>query len=256
MKKTIGSKIIAGTMAASVILAGAGFVHSQAFAAAKDTTKSTGTTATTTATAGDDFGGRGKHHGGHSGDDGGERGGFGFGGGSLLQETATVLGVDQAAVSTALQSGKTLVQVAADKGISEADFLAKLTAAETKAIDDAVTAGKLTKAQADSQKTGLAAHLKEEISEVGHVGPHDGRGFGKFGNPADTAAVLGITQSELNTQLQAGKSLVDIAQSKGISEDQLITKIKDSMNDELKQYVEFKRTPASTSTSTAANTNS
>jgi hypothetical protein len=51
------------------------------------------------------------------------------------------------------------------------------------------------------------------------------------------------SQQELTTNLQAGQSLAEIAQAKGINEDQLISNIKDSMTNKLKQYVEKKDQP-------------
>jgi hypothetical protein len=72
---------------------------------------------------------------------------------------------------------------------------------------------------------------------------------------------LSITEQELATQLDAGKSLADIAQDKGISEDQLVNSIKDNMTSELKKFVERKHLDlpaldalASTDSSAAAST--
>ena len=55
-----------------------------------------------------------------------------------------------------------------------------LVAAETTAIDAAVTAGKMTAAQAVTAKAGLVAHFTAEVNQVGPVG---GMGMGMGRGP-------------------------------------------------------------------------
>ncbi|TDF92376.1 hypothetical protein [Paenibacillus piri] len=179
----------------------------------------------------------------------------GFRGGNILKETATLLGVDESAVQEALKAGKTLSQFAQEKGLSEADYLQKLTDAQNKSIDEAVSAGKLTQEQADKAKTALADRLKKEITSTnqkgfegkggfGGKGGFDGkRGFGGLGDPEALAKAADATAEELKTGMSAGKSLVEIAQEKGIGEDQLIANIKDGLTDQIKQFVEMKKQP-------------
>ncbi|MNR26240.1 hypothetical protein D3C85_1434370 [compost metagenome] len=64
--------------------------------------------------------------------------------------------------------------------------------------------------------------------------------MGAWGNSKEIAAILGITEEELAAERKAGKSLAEIAEAKGITEDRLIAKIKDSLTDELKNFVERK----------------
>ncbi|MFD0694627.1 hypothetical protein ACFQZT_11035 [Paenibacillus sp. GCM10027628] len=186
-------------------------------------------------------------------------GGKGFGGGRLTEQAATALGVDQSAVEEALKAGKTLAAFAQEKGVSEADFLQKLVAAETTSINAEVTAGKLTQDQADKMVSNLSDRLTKQIENTGPVGGFEGGrrgghggGMG-FGNPEVLTQVLGLTQDELRTELQAGKSIADIASAKGISEDDLISKIKDGMTDSIKKFVEDKHTrPAGDTSANAA----
>ena len=77
-----------------------------------------------------------------------------------LEAAATYLGVTEAALRTSLESGKTLAQVAKDKGKSVDGLIAALVADKTKALDAAVAAGRLTKAQRDE----IAANLKEHVT--------------------------------------------------------------------------------------------
>ena len=84
---------------------------------------------------------------------------------------STTIGVDSATVKSRLQAGESLAQIA---GAKMDALIAALVADHTKRIDAAVTAGKLTAAQATQMKTNLVAHVTEEVNEVGGKGP-----FGK-----------------------------------------------------------------------------
>ncbi|MZQ82468.1 hypothetical protein GQF01_10140 [Paenibacillus sp. 5J-6] len=181
---------------------------------------------------------------------GGDRGGKGHGGDKLLEQTATILSVEPSAVHEALKAGKTLSAFAVEKGLTEADFVAKLVAAETTAINAEVTAGKLTQEQADKMLSDLSDRITKEVQSTRPEGGPEGRGgdhpgpggFGPgfFGSPEALTQILGMTQEELRTELEAGKSLAEVASAKGISEDDLISKIKDSMTDSIKKQVEQK----------------
>ena len=89
---------------------------------------------------------------------------------------STIIGVDSATVKSRLQAGESLAQIA---GAKKDALIAALVADHTKRIDAAVTAGKLTAAQATEKKTNLVAHVTEEVNRVGGKGPKggkDGRG--------------------------------------------------------------------------------
>ena len=57
------------------------------------------------------------------------------------------------------------------------------------------------------------------------------------GNYEAVAKLLGITSQEIESQLEQGKSLVEIAASKGVSEDKLVAVIFDSMKQYMQQQV-------------------
>jgi hypothetical protein len=99
-----------------------------------------------------------------------------------LAAAAAYLGLSQSDLQTALQSGKTLAQVAdATSGKSAAGLVDALVAAEQKELAAAVTAGRLTQAQADQ----ITASLKDRVTNMvngvrpahGSFGGHGG-GFG------------------------------------------------------------------------------
>ena len=130
---------------------------------------------------------------------------------------ATYLGLSQTDLQTALQSGKTLAQVAnATSGKSSSGLIDALVAAEKTELAAAVTADKLTQAQADQ----LTANLKDRVTNmVNGVRPAHGAfgGHGGFGGPgggddfAAAATYLGLSQTDLQTALQSGKTLAQVA---------------------------------------------
>ena len=80
---------------------------------------------------------------------------------ALISKT---IGVDSATVRTRLAAGESLGAIA---GAKKAELISVLVADHTKRIDAAVTAGKLTAAQATTLKAGLTAHVTAEVDQVG-----------------------------------------------------------------------------------------
>jgi hypothetical protein len=118
---------------------------------------------------------------------GGPRGGHGPGGHGPAKhvriggaELATFLGVQPAELMTALQSGKTLAAFAQEKGKSRDDLKSFLTTQERTKLAQAVTAGRLTQAQADERlaqlTSGLDALIDRTGPPAGGPGVRDGRG--------------------------------------------------------------------------------
>jgi len=111
---------------------------------------------------------------------------------ALISKT---IGVDTATVRTRIAAGESLGAIA---GAKKAELIAVLVADETKRIDAAVTAGKLTAAQATTLKAGLTAHVTAEVDQVGGKrgpgmggpgkGDRDGRGHGGPGKGGFGAA--------------------------------------------------------------------
>ncbi|TBL80601.1 hypothetical protein [Paenibacillus thalictri] len=252
--KNIGRKIMTGTIAASLLFGGAAFVHNSAYAADKTVT-------TDSQQAGKAQGGM-KDRGG-SRQEGGMQGGGNFrgGGSSVFKEVATLLGSDEKTIMESLQSGKTLVEIAQAAGITEDVLLEKLTASETQTIDAAVSSGKMTQEQADKLKSGLAERLKQQVENTKQQGAggqmkdgkgpsgqqKDGKGpgpgmpgMGMLGGPKEMAELTGITEDELKTGFEAGKSLAEIAAEKGITRDQLISTLQASLTEQLGKMVDQK----------------
>jgi hypothetical protein len=163
----------------------------------------------------------------------------------IIEESATVIGVDKEVLVKSLKNGKSIVEAAADKGISEADLTAKLQQLRTGKIEVAVKDGKLTADQGEHMKQKLSEHLKFILNEKNLLDDHDGRGkWHKFGLKPDTeklAKTLGLSTDELHAQLRSGKSLAEIAQAKGISKDKLVASIKEQLTPSIEKWVDHKK---------------
>ena len=105
--------------------------------------------------------------------------GFGFGphkrhfehrGQAWLESAASYLGMTEANLRTALEDGKTLAQVAKDRGKSVDGLVQAMAAEKTKAIDQAVEDGRLTKAERDDLVAGLKQRLTDLVN--GRFPPH------------------------------------------------------------------------------------
>ncbi|WP_274364133.1 hypothetical protein [Paenibacillus thermotolerans] len=251
----LGKKMLTGTFAAGLILGGAGLAHNSVFAAASTDTSSTGTSpavtgTASTAAAAQKKADRGRH--------GGE-----FKSGGLVKTTADLLGMTESDVLDQLGKGSTYAEIAQAKGLSKEAYLSKLIAAETTEMNDRLSSGKITQEQADQQKESLSERLSQIIdsSETGRGhgrgyghGRGFGFGFGRIGKPEEVAQIIGMTEDEVKAGLQSGKSLAELAQAKGMSEEQLIQKLKDNMTDELIEWVNSKHAPSSTSTGAGTDT--
>lgn len=249
----ISKKVLVSSMAAAIVLGGAGYLQSKAFAAtstdASASVSEDGQTGTGSSAAD-----AGKSRDGNWMD----RMGGGPRGGNIVKETAEVLGLTEAEIRTALEAGSTFAEIAEGKGMTQSVFVQKLTELETAKIDERLSEGSITETEAAEWKEGLSDRLTQivESSEAGFGKGHGkgGRGFGQFGKPEEIAALLGLSEDELKAEMKEGQSLAEIAAAKGITEDQLIQKLKDQMTEPLKQWVNEKHTNADEAADPAADT--
>ena len=102
-------------------------------------------------------------------------------------------------------------------GVTSAKLEAALKAAAIDRVDAALAAGRITKDEADAMK----AAIDSGKLPLG-VGPGFGLHEELHGDFLDAAATyLGLTQDQLRTQLESGKSLADVAKAQGKSVDGL-----------------------------------
>jgi hypothetical protein len=153
------------------------------------------------------FGAPGKFGIGHAPGGPGMRGGPGGAllAGEALRTAATYLQMPLADLQAALKGGKTLAQVATDRGKTSAGLIDALTDAAKANLDAAVGAGWLTQKQADAVLAGVTRAATALVNN-GPPGPP-----AKKAGPLDAAATyLGMTVAEIQAALKDGKSLAEL----------------------------------------------
>jgi hypothetical protein len=101
--------------------------------------------------------------------------------GPHLDTAATYLGLTEAQLRTELQSGKTLAQIATAHGKTAEGLVGALVAAAGKKLDEAVAAGRLTRAEADSMLAGLKERITDFVNGRFPRPFRDHRGMRGFG---------------------------------------------------------------------------
>ena len=122
-------------------------------------------------------------------------------------------------LKTQLRAGKSLAQIAKDKGVDRQ----KLIDALVKAAQD----------ELDKLKADLPDRIAKLVDQTPPTGGDHGPGGPGFGGPGlggrhggaglDAAAkAIGVTVDDLRTQLQGGKTIAQVAKAKGVDEQKVI----------------------------------
>jgi hypothetical protein len=119
---------------------------------------------------------------------GGPHRGFGhFGFIGRLESAADYIGITEAQLRTELEGGKSLAQVATAHGKSVDGLIDALVAAAKDKLDNAVSAGRLTKAQETEMLSVLKDRITSAVNNTGGLGEphfrHPGFGFRRFNGP-------------------------------------------------------------------------
>jgi len=138
------------------------------------------------------------------------------------------------------RSKAVIADAAGQLGVKEAALTDALQQAYENQIDADVASGALTQEQGDALKARIEAG---DFPLVGGLGP----GMGRHGGPGGghgldaAASYLGVTESELHTQLHAGKSLADVAKAEGKTVDGLVDALVSSAKKRMAADVEAGR---------------
>jgi lambda repressor-like predicted transcriptional regulator len=177
-----------------------------------------------------------------------------FAGTDLLDTAADYIGMTEAAIRKALRDGKSLADLAKDKGKSVDGLKKALRGAIRKDADKAVEDGVLTKQQADRLVEKFSDDVDELVEQSGSLGPEfgfrgPGFGLGPLGplekgispraDLMETAAnYLSMTEAAVREALRDGKSLADLANVKGKSVDGLKKALRDAIRKDADKAVE------------------
>lgn len=169
----------------------------------------------------------------------------GGGGSGLIAATASVTGLTEEAVRTALQSGQTLTQIAEANGKTAAAVIAAARTALATRLAQSVTDGKLTQAEADAKLAAFDSTAEAQMTSTTlgeERGPRGGSGFGVRGGGsqglvAATVTVTGLTEQDVRTALQSGQTLAQIAEANGKTADAVVAAARTALQAQLAQAV-------------------
>jgi len=162
-----------------------------------------------------------------------------------------VVGAGGAIAATKLNSPRedsqaVLNDAAKQLGVQPSELSAALKKALSNRVDQAVKDGRLTRAEGDALKARINSGQFPLFGVprgpgfgFRHFGPGRGQ-FGFFGHKhvlSTAAAYLGLTQAQLRTQLNSGKSLAQIAKDRDKSVDGLIDKLVDAKKERIEAAV-------------------
>ena len=153
-----------------------------------------------------------------------------FGAAALLAAAGGGVAIAASDASPSDENQAIIDDAAKQLGISPSKLSNALKQALGDRIDAAVAAGRITKADGDA--------LEQRI-ESGDVplfaGPHRGFGhFGFFGGLDAAASYLGLTEAQLHSELESGKTLAQVAQAHGKSASGLV----DALVADMKQHLD------------------
>ena len=118
--------------------------------------------------------------------------------------------------SPAEENQAVLADAAKQLGVSPTKLSDALKKALSDRVDAAVAAGRITKAEGDALKQRINS---DDFPLFG--GFHRGH-FGSIGRLSAAADYLGLTEAQLRSELESGKSLAQVAQAHGKSVDGLV----------------------------------
>ena len=140
-----------------------------------------------------------------------------------VADAAKALGMTEAELTTELQAGKSIADVAKAKNVDLDKVIAALTAGFKAHLDEEVASGEHTQAEVDAKLAEFKTRVTTMVNTAGlpmhggkggHGGP-GGHGPAKFAT-VKLATTLKLTETELQTQLKSGKTLKQIADAQNV----------------------------------------
>lgn len=132
-------------------------------------------------------------------------------GSDVLTPSASFLGISVTTLETDLKGGKTLAQEAVAKGKTAADLITAIVAAQKTVFDAEDAAGWIT----DAQETTLLATATTQITNLVNNGPPVPPAAKPDSLLQTASTYLGVSVSDLQTDLQGGQTLAAVATAQG-----------------------------------------
>lgn len=119
--------------------------------------------------------------------------------GSMASNVADFLGISLGDLQADRQSGKSMVQIAAEQGVSEQELVDYVIEQRSAQVDQMVGNGKITQEQADQHEQLMAERVKENFNRT-DVGPNGSGNGGRGNKAAGAGAGAGMGKGLANGQ--------------------------------------------------------
>lgn len=158
-----------------------------------------------------------------------------------LQQVASAIGISVTQLLTEMTAGKTITAIATEHNVTAASVIRVLAADENAEVDAAQKAGQINAAQATQMKSQTTQRVTDFVNgtEPAH-GPGGPGGPGGGLNTEDATVVagaIGITSTQLQTELAAGKTIAAVATGHNVTAATVISAWAASENSEIDQRV-------------------
>ncbi len=158
----------------------------------------------------------------------------------VVRAISETLGLSPEELRAELQAGKTVADIAAEQGVPLEDVVAAITTPLGERLEQRVAAGDLTQEEADTILAVATQKVETWLNQPWPVPTSDQRGqwierarqvF------ADIAEALRLSPEELRAELQAGKTVADIAAEQGVPLEDVVAAITTPLGERLEQRV-------------------
>ncbi|HEY1013344.1 MAG TPA: hypothetical protein VGE07_11605 [Herpetosiphonaceae bacterium] len=162
---------------------------------------------------------------------------------ALVKQTIELTGMERKAVVDQLRGGSSLSAIAAANGSSEQAVIDAALKQLDERLGQAVAKGRFT----DTEKTTALAEARAAapglMQETGLnlPGKNQRQQAGRHQLIKATAEVTGLTEEQVRAEVQAGKSLAQIAESKGKTVDDVLANLKAKADAKVDQLLEKAR---------------
>lgn len=167
------------------------------------------------------------------------RGGFGgpnaLLGVNLLQDAATAIGISEQTLESDLQGGQTVAQVATANHTTAQAVINSLVRDETTAIDNLVSSGKITSAQGTKLQANVTAMVTNFVNQTRPATVPGSGGSGEEAALQAAATAIGVSVSDLQSDLAKGESIASVAaaQSPSVSASAVVSAVTTAVDNQI-----------------------
>ncbi len=161
-----------------------------------------------------------------------------------LKVAADTIGVSTDELREAVQGGQTVAQVAQSKGVDPQRVIDAIVAAATQKIDQALADGKIDEPRAAELKRKLPQIADRLVNQTRQLVRRAERRSRRKAAIETAAKAIGISTDELVDAVKSGRSIADVADSKGVEVSKVVGALVAEATKRIAEAVDAGRLPA------------